>query len=87
MKKIILGGIEIVGICSENHEDLRKLICVHNHEDERLCLTILPKMSNDPIQIDVKFCPICGFSYQPERLNPEDASNSVCDSLNNMGTC
>jgi hypothetical protein len=22
------------------------------------------------------------FSLQPERLNPEDASNSVCDSLN-----
>ena len=23
----------------------------------------------------------------PERLNPEDTSNSVCDSLNNMETC
>ena len=24
--------------------------------------------------------------YQPERLNPEDASNSVCDSLNSVET-
>lgn len=26
------------------------------------------------------------WSYQPERLNPEDASNSVCDSLSTMET-
>lgn len=25
-------------------------------------------------------------SYQPERLNPEDTSDSVCDSLNNGGS-
>ena len=24
--------------------------------------------------------------FQPERLNPEDTSNSVCDSLNNDGS-
>ena len=27
------------------------------------------------------------ITIQPERPNPEDASNGVCDGLNNTGTC
>ena len=41
------------------------------------------KVGNTQDINDLMHWVICG---QPERLNPEDASNSVCDSLNSMET-
>ena len=31
-------------------------------------------------KLEINYCPFCG--YQPERLNPEDVRNNVCDSPN-----
>jgi len=71
-------------ICKGPQDEDSFIVCVHSELDKILilCEKIKIKKSFWVKERVVSFCPFCGFSYQPERLNSEDADNSVCDSLN-----
>jgi hypothetical protein len=63
------------------------IFCFHSkNEKDRLKMYLVftdnKEAEGDQIKVHINFCPFCGFSYQPERLNPEDARDGVCDSLN-----
>jgi hypothetical protein len=61
--------LEINKICKDGND----LGCIHNELDKILVIVMKSKVGKrftNHFRF-VNFCPICGFSYQPERLNPE----------------
>ncbi len=49
-------------------------IVTHDHQHEKLFFYHIEKEEE---KIEVAFCPYCGFSYQPERLNPETSKEDA----------
>ena len=76
--------LKINKICRANQTENSALSCVHNDSEKKLILYQKIKINDQFYVFErvIKFCPICGYSYQPERLNPGNADNGVCDSLN-----
>jgi hypothetical protein len=60
--------------CCQSRKDQYEIYCFHNDWDKNLYVSVRQKFSSGQffgVDFEPNFCPFCGFTYQPERLNPE----------------
>jgi hypothetical protein len=73
-------GQEMKHACMQKKISVRSIV-----SEEKLLMKIHNPVTKSVYEFYVNFCPICGFSFQPERLNPEDHNEDkldmICDSL------
>jgi len=67
--------------CSHRMRNNYMIYCFHNDLDKKLYLCARQKSSEGQyffgIDFEPDFCPFCGFSYQPERLNEKASAEDA----------
>lgn len=74
-KKHIIVGNKLCKSRKEEHYS-----CLHVNEHKKLLVNRILKIDEKEFLFEesVDFCPICGFSYQPERSKREDSKEMRC---------
>ena len=74
--------ISVNKICRSDTDMDSVFACVHNETIKKIILCFKIKIKNQFYvkERTVDFCPICGETYQPERLN--EKTRKGCESLN-----
>lgn len=68
------GVLTINGRCVD---DKKRIMCIHNDEYEELVFLNTTEIEDKTymISLRVDYCPLCGFSYQPDSSKREDFPN------------